>query len=64
MWPQVHMDIFGVEFTWSLLGYNVLTDPQTGAVLIGGGLGLLHQLRGGLLCGTVHQFPAAEEYHL
>lgn len=23
MWPQVHMDIFGVEFTWSLLGYNV-----------------------------------------
>ena len=39
MWPQVHMDIFGVEFTWSLLGYNVLTDPQTGAVLIGGGLG-------------------------
>ena len=39
MWPQVHMDILGVEFTWSLLGYNVLTDPQTGAVLIGGGLG-------------------------
>ena len=33
MWPQVHMDIFGVEFTWSLLGYNVLYD-DAGAVLI------------------------------
>ena len=31
MWPQVHMDIFGVEFTWSLLGYNVLYD-EAGAV--------------------------------
>ncbi len=38
MWPQVPVKIFGVEFTWSLLGYNVLRDAS-GAVLIGGGLG-------------------------
>ena len=37
MWPQVPVKIFGVEFTWSLLGYNVLRDAS-GAVLIGGGL--------------------------
>ena len=28
MWPQVHMDLFGVEFTWSLLGYNVVRDAS------------------------------------
>lgn len=38
MWPQIPMRIFGVEFTWSLLGYNVLRDAA-GAVVIGGGLG-------------------------
>ena len=24
MWPKVSMNLFGVKFTWSLLGYNVL----------------------------------------
>ena len=38
MWPQKEMRIFGVDFTWSLLGYNVLRDAS-GAVIIGGGLG-------------------------
>ena len=38
MWPEVPMHMLGVEFTWSLLGYNVLYDAE-GAVLIGGGLG-------------------------
>ena len=23
MWPKVSMNLFGVKFTWSLLGYNV-----------------------------------------
>ena len=31
MWPQVHMNLFGVEFDWSLLGYEVLTDKTTGS---------------------------------
>ena len=26
MWPKVSMNLFGVKFTWSLLGYNVLRD--------------------------------------
>lgn len=26
MWPQVPLHLFGVDFTWSLLGYNVLYD--------------------------------------
>ena len=38
MWPKVSMNLFGVKFTWSLLGYNVLRDA-TGNILIGGGLG-------------------------
>ena len=28
MWPQVEMELFGVPFTWSLLGYEVLTDRE------------------------------------
>ena len=36
MWPQVNMSLFGVDFTWSLLGYNVVRDAA-GAVVIGGG---------------------------
>lgn len=38
MVPKVAMNLFGVEFTWSLLGFNVLRDAS-GAVIIGGGLG-------------------------
>ena len=38
MVPKIAMNIFGVEFTWSLLGFNVLRDAS-GAVIIGGGLG-------------------------
>ena len=39
MWPQKEMHILGVDFTWSLLGYNVLRDAR-GAVIIGGGLSI------------------------
>ena len=63
MWPQVHMDIFGVEFTWSLLGYNVLYDAS-GAVMIGGGLGYFISYEVGSFVGTVHQLPAPEEHHV
>ena len=49
MWPQVPMKIFGVEFTWSLLGYNVLRDAS-GAVLIGGGLGYFISYEVGSFC--------------
>lgn len=26
MWPQIDLELFGVPFTWSLLGYNVLYE--------------------------------------
>ena len=28
MWPKVSMNLFGVKFTWSLLGYNVYCVMQ------------------------------------
>ena len=45
MWPKVSMNLFGVKFTWSLLGYNVLRDA-TGNILIGGGLGYFDLVAG------------------
>lgn len=56
MWPQVHMDIFGVEFTWRLLGYNVLYD-EAGAVLIGGGLGYFISYEVGSFAAQCVNFP-------
>lgn len=55
MWPQVHMDIFGVDFTWSLLGYNVL--HENGEVLIGGGLGYFISYEVGSFVAQCINFP-------
>ena len=63
MWPQVDLELFGVPFTWSLLGYNVVRDAS-GAVMIGGGLGYFISYEGGILPGAVHQFPAPEKYYV
>lgn len=57
MWPQVKMELFGVPFTWSLLGYEVLTDPATGAVLIGGGLGYFISYEVGSFLAQCINFP-------
>ncbi len=56
MWPQVPMKIFGVEFTWSLLGYNVLYD-SSGAVIIGGGLGYFISYELGSFVAQCINFP-------
>jgi hypothetical protein len=56
MWPQVQMKLFGVEFTWSLLGYNVLHD-STGAVVIGGGLGYFISYEFGSFLAQCINFP-------
>lgn len=56
MWPQVEMDLFGVEFTWSLLGYEVLRD-STGAVIIGGGLGYFISYEVGSFLAQCINFP-------
>lgn len=56
MWPQVPMHLFGVEFTWSLLGYEVLRDAS-GAVLIGGGLGYFISYELGSFLAQCINFP-------
>ncbi|WP_278885768.1 hypothetical protein [[Ruminococcus] torques] len=56
MWPQVKMDLFGVNFTWSLLGYNVVRDAS-GAVMIGGGLGYFISYEVGSFLAQCINFP-------
>ena len=56
MWPKVSMNLFGVEFTWSLLGYNVRYDAA-GNVLIGGGLGYFISYELGSFLAQCINFP-------
>ena len=56
MWPQKELHIFGADFTWSLLGYNVLYDAS-GAVLIGGGLGYFISYEVGSFLAQCINFP-------
>lgn len=56
MWPQVEMKIFGVRFTWSILGYEVLRDAS-GTVLIGGGLGYFISYEVGSFLAQCINFP-------
>lgn len=56
MWPALPVKIMGVEFTWSLLGYNVLKD-STGQVLIGGGLGYFISYETGSFLAQCINFP-------
>ncbi|WP_330571991.1 hypothetical protein [Petralouisia muris] len=56
MWPQKKMQLFGVDVTWSLLGYQVLRD-ETGTVLIGGGLGYFISYELGSFLAQCINFP-------
>ena len=56
MWPQVPLHLFGVDFTWSLLGYNVLYDAA-GNVMIGGGLGYFISYEIGSFVAQCINFP-------
>lgn len=56
MWPQKRLSVFGVDFTWSLLGYNVLYDAS-GAVMIGGGLGYFISYEVGSFLAQCINFP-------
>ena len=53
---KVSMNLFGVKFTWSLLGYNVLRDA-TGNILIGGGLGYFISYELGSFLAQCINFP-------
>jgi putative flippase GtrA len=52
----VQMSVFGVQFEWSLLGYNVLYDAA-GAVVIGGGLGYFISYEVGSFVAQCINFP-------
>ena len=52
MWPQIPMNLLGVEFTWSLLGYNVLPGGA-----IGGGLGYFISYETGSFLAQCINFP-------
>lgn len=56
MWPQIPIRVFGVEFTWSLLGYQVLRDAA-GTVMIGGGLGYFISYETGSFLAQCINFP-------
>lgn len=56
MWPKVPLRIGKVEFTWSLLGYNVLYD-SAGNVVIGGGLGYFISYELGSFAAQCINFP-------
>lgn len=56
MWPQIPVKVLGVEFAWSLLGYNVLRDAS-GGVMIGGGLGYFISYETGSFLAQCINFP-------
>lgn len=56
MWPKIPVEVFGVKFTWSLLGYNVLRDAS-GVVVIGGGLGYFISYETGSFLAQCINFP-------
>lgn len=56
MWPQIPVSILGVDFTWSLLGYNVVRDAA-GEVMIGGGLGYFISFETGSFLAQCVNFP-------
>lgn len=57
------MNILGVKFTWSLLGYDVLRDAS-GAVMIGGGLGYFISYETGSFLHSASIFLYREISHL
>lgn len=56
MWPKKEMHLLGVEFTWSLLGYNVLYN-SAGEVMIGGGWGYFISYEFGAFLAQCINFP-------
>lgn len=55
-WPAIPVSLFGINFTWNALGYDVLYDAA-GNVMIGGGLGYLIAMLVGSFLAQVINFP-------
>lgn len=55
-WPAVPARLFGVDFTWNAIGYDVLRDAA-GNVMIGGGVGYLIAMLVGSFLAQCINFP-------
>lgn len=56
MWPQIPISLFGVDYSWNLLGYNVARNAA-GEVIIGGGLGYFISYEVGSFLAQCINFP-------
>jgi putative flippase GtrA len=56
MWPQVPMKMFGIQYTWNILGYNIIRN-ETGKIVIGGGLGYFFSYELGTFLAQCINFP-------
>lgn len=55
-WPAVPVSLFGIDFTWNAIGYDVVYDAA-GNVAIGGGVGYLVAMLVGSFLAQVINFP-------
>ena len=55
-WPAIPMRLFGIDFTWNAIGYDVVYDAA-GNVVIGGGVGYLIAMLVGSFLAQVINFP-------
>lgn len=55
-WPAIPVTLFGIDFTWNAIGYDVLYDAA-GNVIIGGGVGYLIAMLAGSLLAQAINFP-------
>lgn len=55
-WPAIPVTLFGIDFTWNAIGYDVVYD-SAGNVAIGGGLGYLIAMLVGSFLAQVVNFP-------
>lgn len=55
-WPQIPVHIAGFSYEWNILGYEVMRD-ETGAVVIGGGLGYFLSYEIGTFVAQCINFP-------
>lgn len=55
-WPALPVKLFGIEFTWNVIGYDVLYS-ESGEVMIGGGVGYLIAMLVGSFLAQCINFP-------
>ena len=55
-WPAIPLSLFGIDFTWNAIGYDVVYDAA-GNVAIGGGVGYLIAMLVGSFLAQVINFP-------